>query len=689
MRSKGMKWDDISKSLGRSAISCRLYYQNYLQRRPGGESQGQTRPTLMPTISVGQSEDCEQRRVKCFVCGDAFRILNHLRRHLRMHSLMYNNFTCRQCHSRFNSLQDLGAHVASSHPASERYACMICGEECGTVLELTSHLLLARCLGQQHNCDQERLVQYNNGVVLNSVEGPADATQRESTPGSSNRSQRHPPEAVEVLQKWLDSHSIKQYPSAEEKQSLAAESGLTVAQVSTWFSNARSRHRSPLDDWIASAPEGKTAMESSIANEWDNLVSNCGYLPCTSSQSADIMIPATSLPLPTSSNSDYGASELPLTPRSRAGSACSAFSQCGDAIKSGPPRRGRRKYSTPAPITPLGTQSQSPVTSTWLPASPAAQIFKPLSPKPTAFTNWTSPFPPAVANPFAPAPPSHLGVHSIELRPIGLPPPRLEFNTLINSYQLAQPSSFQYEKRESSQYRSISPQDNQQLGPIYLPSAPDQQEENNNERSNVLNSVQQSLQQHLVDPQGCVPQMAQTFQCTFCLKHLSSKSWKRHEETMHLPRFQWICQPQGVPTNSGSSQSDPSSSAQLSHCVFCGTWQPEAAHFETCHRAKECADKPRSERAFVRKDHLIQHWKNFHGRRLDPKTAEIWKIPINYSGHKWSCGFCGEKLASWEERAIHIPKHFREGLTMDSWDSEKGNLDGEDALFRQFINDMA
>lgn len=29
-----MKWDDISKRLpGRSSISCRLHYQNYLERR--------------------------------------------------------------------------------------------------------------------------------------------------------------------------------------------------------------------------------------------------------------------------------------------------------------------------------------------------------------------------------------------------------------------------------------------------------------------------------------------------------------------------------------------------------------------------------------------------------------------------------------------------------------------------------
>jgi len=35
LRGRGDKWEDISKSLpGRSALSCRLHYQNYLERRP-------------------------------------------------------------------------------------------------------------------------------------------------------------------------------------------------------------------------------------------------------------------------------------------------------------------------------------------------------------------------------------------------------------------------------------------------------------------------------------------------------------------------------------------------------------------------------------------------------------------------------------------------------------------------------
>lgn len=34
LRGNGMKWEDISRNLpGRSAISCRLRFQNYLERR--------------------------------------------------------------------------------------------------------------------------------------------------------------------------------------------------------------------------------------------------------------------------------------------------------------------------------------------------------------------------------------------------------------------------------------------------------------------------------------------------------------------------------------------------------------------------------------------------------------------------------------------------------------------------------
>lgn len=40
LRGSGMKWDEISKRLlGRSSISCRLHYQNYLEHREWDEEQ--------------------------------------------------------------------------------------------------------------------------------------------------------------------------------------------------------------------------------------------------------------------------------------------------------------------------------------------------------------------------------------------------------------------------------------------------------------------------------------------------------------------------------------------------------------------------------------------------------------------------------------------------------------------------
>lgn len=44
LRGSGMKWDDISKKLpGRSPISCRLHYQNYLERRSMWDDEKKTK----------------------------------------------------------------------------------------------------------------------------------------------------------------------------------------------------------------------------------------------------------------------------------------------------------------------------------------------------------------------------------------------------------------------------------------------------------------------------------------------------------------------------------------------------------------------------------------------------------------------------------------------------------------------
>lgn len=47
LRGSGMKWDDISKRMGRSRDSCRMHYQNYLERR---SERNEDRKTLLAIL---------------------------------------------------------------------------------------------------------------------------------------------------------------------------------------------------------------------------------------------------------------------------------------------------------------------------------------------------------------------------------------------------------------------------------------------------------------------------------------------------------------------------------------------------------------------------------------------------------------------------------------------------------------
>ena len=51
--------------------------------------------------------------------------------------------------------------------------------------------------------------------------------------------QRERREAFGLLKKWLGENLTKPYPSEGEKVQMAQQSGLTRAQVNTWFKNAR------------------------------------------------------------------------------------------------------------------------------------------------------------------------------------------------------------------------------------------------------------------------------------------------------------------------------------------------------------------------------------------------------------------------------------------------------------------
>lgn len=61
------------------------------------------------------------------------------------------------------------------------------------------------------------------------------------SPASCGGAHALPPEAKEVLRRWLFAHLGNPYPDNDEKDELALRTGLSVRQINTWFINARRR----------------------------------------------------------------------------------------------------------------------------------------------------------------------------------------------------------------------------------------------------------------------------------------------------------------------------------------------------------------------------------------------------------------------------------------------------------------
>lgn len=125
---------------------------------------------------------------------------------------------------------------------------------------------------------------------------PADGPPASTNPNVGRESRRFGTKvaAVNVLKCWFDEHHHNPYPSKDEKASLAAETGLTVGQVTTWFANSRRRRKnrgidraptpvpsrgpidisrpydgpssfmSPLERWRNSPPEAEAASFDAI-----------------------------------------------------------------------------------------------------------------------------------------------------------------------------------------------------------------------------------------------------------------------------------------------------------------------------------------------------------------------------------------------------------------------------------------
>jgi hypothetical protein len=156
----------------------------------------------------------------------------------------------------------------------------------------------------------------------------------------------------------------------------------------------------------------------------------------------------------------------------------------------------------------------------------------------------------------------------------------------------------------------------------------------------------------------------ETWQCTFCLQALVPKSWRRHEETQHRPKYQWTC----LATSPRIAVT--SRTGATSVCAFCQLRDPSEDHFFNSHRIVECSKKSEADRTFGRPDHLRQHIKNFHKASLLDLIRDRWRRdgPGKNVNEGWVCGFCQVNLPTWDVRETHIAGHFKDGYTMARWE---------------------
>ncbi|RJE22401.1 hypothetical protein PHISCL_05262 [Aspergillus sclerotialis] len=147
--------------------------------------------------------------------------------------------------------------------------------------------------------------------------------------------------------------------------------------------------------------------------------------------------------------------------------------------------------------------------------------------------------------------------------------------------------------------------------------------------------------------------------CTFCCDRFKNKyDWARHEKSLHVNLETWYCAPFGTTVVSPLTQ--------RKHCAFCNEVDPDSRHLDR-HAYRACESDSGARRSFRRKDHLVQHLQLIHNVEAPP-ALDDWKI--GHSVITSRCGFCDQRLNTWDQRVEHLAEHFRKGATMDEWRGE-------------------
>ena len=96
-----------------------------------------------------------------------------------------------------------------------------------------------------HLCQTHITFTDNFNVLVRDGLAQIDTVLESETPGDLRETPRyrsnHPPYVISYLKRWLFTHRSHPYPSKDERQELAAVTGLTCEQISDWLVSSHAR----------------------------------------------------------------------------------------------------------------------------------------------------------------------------------------------------------------------------------------------------------------------------------------------------------------------------------------------------------------------------------------------------------------------------------------------------------------
>jgi hypothetical protein len=99
-----------------------------------------------------------------------------------------------------------------------------------------------------------------------------DDNPRDERPKKGAAAARFPQVAIKILKNWMMQHIDHPYPTEEDKELLAQQTGLNIGQISNWMANTRRRQKArPKRSASPSIRPSTKAIDIPAGRTWESL----------------------------------------------------------------------------------------------------------------------------------------------------------------------------------------------------------------------------------------------------------------------------------------------------------------------------------------------------------------------------------------------------------------------------------